>query len=180
MAEIYTIAEPSESMLSTALESSTDKIDLAADRAGGSLTDGSLGSLATVVSIRQAVFCTEQAIDPAIEWDDYETLATHLLVVDAGRAVGTARLRWLNSEAVKAERVAVRQSDRGEGWGAQLMTALENHAVNAGATQCLLHAQQSVEGFYERQGYRTVSEPFIEAGIPHVKMQQVLSDDSPA
>ncbi len=179
MAEIYTIAAPPESTLSTALESSTDEIDSAAARAGGSLTDGDIGSLATIVSIRQAVFLAEQAIDPAIEWDDHETLATHLLLVDAGRAIGTARFRRLDSETVKAERLAVRKSNRGEGWGAQLMAAVETRAVNAGATQCLLHAQQSVEGFYERQGYQTVSEPFIEAGIPHVKMQRVLSDGSP-
>jgi len=58
------------------------------------------------------------------------------------------------------------------------MDAVEAVGIDADASRCLLHAQQRVEGSYHTLGYRTVSEPFAEAGIPHVEMERALSTRS--
>jgi ElaA protein len=37
-----------------------------------------------------------------------------------------------------------------------------------------LNSQSHAIGFYERFGFKTVSEEFFEAGVPHVKMELKL------
>jgi len=111
----------------------------------------------------------------AIEWDEYETVAEHLLLVDEGRPIGTARVRRVD-DALKCERIVVRASARGAGWGERLMDVCETIARERGLDTCVLHAQQRVAAFYRRQGYVVVSEPFEEAAIPHVEMRLDLQD----
>ena len=48
-----------------------------------------------------------------------------------------------------------------------------------GAEQIYLEAQVYAKGLYEKQGFRTISEPFLEDGIPHVKMLLDLTGFSP-
>jgi len=150
-------------------------IDGAAARVGGTPTDGGVGSLATGAAIRYEVFVDEQGVEAAIEFDAYDTAAEHVLVVEAGRPIGTARVRPTDG-GLKCERVAVRASARGAGWGRRLMELCETIARQRGLDACVLHAQQRVEGFYRRLGYEVDGEPFEEAGIPHVKMQLELTD----
>ena len=170
MRRLVRLDQPSAQIVEAAVEAADEPVESAAAAAGGSVEDADVGSLATIFAIRRAVFVTEQAIDSAIEWDGLDTTATHLLGLVADRPVGTARLRWVDDATAKCERVAVRPADRGAGWGGWLMDALAERAAEAGASRCVLHAQQAVAGFYEKQGYRRVGEPFLEADIPHIKM----------
>jgi len=175
MADIVRIAEPTADTVDRAKLAADSGIDAAAHRVGGTPTDGEVGSMATIAAIRYAVFVVEQGVDVAIEWDDYETVAEHVLLVDDGRPIGTARVRPTGNDALKCERIAVRASARGAGWGERLMDCCETIAREHGVTACVLHAQQRVAEFYRRQGYTVVSEPFEEAGIPHVEMRLQLT-----
>jgi predicted GNAT family N-acyltransferase len=56
------------------------------------------------------------------------------------------------------------------------MDRLEREAAAAGASLVTLHAQTPVEAFYHRLGYRTTSDEFEEAGIPHVEMEKPLGN----
>lgn len=176
MTDIVRIVEPTAAAVDRSKTVADGGIDAAAARVGGTPTDGGIGSLATIAAIRYAVFVDEQGVDVAIEWDDYETVAEHVLLVDEGRPIGTARVRCVD-DALKCERIAVRESARGAGWGDRLMAVCETIAEERGVDECVLHAQQRVVEFYRRHGYRVVSEPFEEAGIPHVKMRLELTDD---
>ena len=177
MTEIVRIVEPTAAAVDRAQTVADSGIDVAATRVGGTPTDGGVGSLATITAIRYAVFVVEQGVDVAIEWDDSETVAEHVLLVDEGRPIGTARVRRVD-DALKCERIAVRKSARGAGWGDRLMTVCEMIARERRVDECVLHAQQRVAAFYRRHGYRVVSDPFEEAGIPHVKMRLELTDDT--
>ena len=92
---------------------------------------------------------------------------------EAGRAVGTARLREVGG-AAKAERVAVLEDARGRGVGRALMLALEAEADRMHATQVVLSAQEASIPFYSRLGYVPVGEPYDEAGIRHRRMCKSL------
>ena len=177
MTTLVRITEPTPTAVDRAQAAADSGIDAAAPRVGGTPTDGGVGSLAAIAAIRYAVFVDEQGVDVAIEWDDHETVAEHVLLVDAGRPIGTARVRRVG-DALKCERIAVRASARGAGWGARLMDVCETIAQERGVDACVLHAQQRAAAFYRRHGYRIVSEPFEEAGIPHVKMRLALTDDA--
>lgn len=176
MTELVRIAEPTKKTVQRSKTVADSGIDVAAEQAGGTPTDDGIGSMATIAAIRYAVFVVEQGVDVAIEWDDKDTIAEHVLIIDCGRPIGTARVRPVDDNALKCERVTVRPSDRGAGWGERLMDICESIAHEGGATECILHAQKRVADFYRRQGYVVVGDPFEEAGIPHVKMRLELSN----
>lgn len=54
--------------------------------------------------------------------------------------------------------------------GDALMRAVIVEAQNRDLTKQMLSAQVHATPFYERLGFRVVSEEFLEAGIPHVDM----------
>lgn len=132
--------------------------------------DEELGDRARTV--RRAVFIEEQGVSEAEEMDGRDGDAIQLLVTNGDEPVGTARVRFPDSETAKIERVAVRASHRGEGLGVRLMERAEDCARDEGATAVVLHAQRRVEGFYRSLGYETVSDEFLEAEIPHVEMEK--------
>ncbi|RXK46203.1 GNAT family N-acetyltransferase [Halorientalis pallida] len=124
------------------------------------------------LAVRHAVFVEGQGIDEDRELDGLDDEAVHVVAYDDGEAIGAARLRESTAGTWKVERVAVRESRRGEGWGRRVMETVHAAARERDGTRLRLHAQVDVEGFYRRLGYRTVGEEFEEAGIPHVEMVQ--------
>jgi predicted GNAT family N-acyltransferase len=142
------------------------------------VTDG--GDLDAAIAVRHEVFVEGQGVPPERELDGRDDEATHFLARDGDEVVGTARLREYHDgegeepRTAKVERVAVLESRRGEGWGARLMAAVEDHARDAGYEQVYLHAQVPVVDFYERLGYEAHGEEFEDAGIPHREMTKAL------
>lgn len=135
-------------------------------------------TLADAHAVRRAVFIDEQGVSEAVEMDDEDHEATHVVAYDGETPVGTARLREPEPGIARIERVAVQESHREEGLGRDLVYAMEDVARLDGMDEALVHAQTRVEGFYDRLGYRTVSDTFEEAGIAHVEMEKVLVRDS--
>lgn len=130
--------------------------------------------------VRRIVFMDEQGVSEEIEMDGKDDEAEHVVAYELTeedtpeRPVGTARLRIPEPGVVKLERIAVLKSHRRNGLGKALVEALEAQARRRGCDRALLHAQTTVEEFYESCGYETVSDVFDEAGIPHVKMETRL------
>ncbi|MCA0754346.1 GNAT family N-acetyltransferase [Paenibacillus sp. N4] len=119
--------------------------------------------------IRKAVFVEEQGVAEEVEIDEYEPIAEHVLVYVDGEAAGTGRVRFVDGTA-KLERICVLESHRMHRLGKRIMQELEAIAAEKGAGQAKLHGQVQAAPFYEKLGYRTDSEVFMEENIPHVKM----------
>ena len=66
--------------------------------------------------IREEVFIREQNVPREIELDEHEDTATHILAVEDGQTIGTARWRY-TEEGVKLERFAVPEQQRGPAGG---------------------------------------------------------------
>lgn len=130
-------------------------------------------------SIREKVFVEEQGVLLADEFDDYdephEDGADHLLVYADTVPAGTGRLRVVEGEA-KLERICILSSYRKHGIGRVIIAALEQWAKEKGLAHAKLHGQTQAEGFYQKLGYHTASEMFMEDGIPHVLMKKTLSE----
>jgi len=131
-------------------------------------------TLADAHEIRRAVFMDEQGVSEAVEMDDKDDECDHVVMFEEDRPVATARLRRPEPEVAKMERVAVLEAYRGEGLGRAVMEAIERKARESGCTVAKLHGQTTVEEFYQSLGYETVSDEFLEADIPHVKMEKQL------
>ncbi|NEO84533.1 MAG: GNAT family N-acetyltransferase [Spirulina sp. SIO3F2] len=120
--------------------------------------------------IRDRVFVQEQQIPLAHEFDGQDPYALHALAYHQDQAVGTLRLRILNANTIKLERLAVLSPFRGQGIGSSLTQAALSQTQRQGYQQIVLHAQQYIVPLYAKLGFQAQGEPFIEADIPHIKM----------
>ena len=122
-------------------------------------------------AIRHAVFCDEQRVDPALEFDGLDDSCRQYLARCNNIATGTARIRDAGDGVIKIERVAVLAADRGKGIGKALMVRTIEDARAAGAGTIAIHAQCHAEQFYQWLGFKRFGGVFDEADIPHVRME---------
>lgn len=116
--------------------------------------------------IRQQVFIEEQAVPIALEWDEHDRDAVHILVHDTNaHAIGTARL--LNDGHIG--RMAVLKDWRDQGIGTAMLQVLLEYCVSHQLPP-FLDAQTHAIGFYKRSGFKTMGAEFQDAGIPHHHM----------
>lgn len=116
--------------------------------------------------IRETVFVAEQSVPPELEWDADDTAAVHFLALESGYPVGTARL--LSDGHIG--RVSVLRDWRGLNVGDALMKAAIEEAERRGLSEQRVTAQVHATAFYERLGFKVISDEFLEAGLPHVEM----------
>ncbi|MCA9575723.1 MAG: GNAT family N-acetyltransferase [Myxococcales bacterium] len=122
--------------------------------------------------LRFEVFVYEQGVPEDMEIDDEETSATHYLALDAasGEALGCARLTL----AHKVTRLCVVKAARHRGVGTLLLQRTIDDARARGWSELHLHAQTYAAGLYEKAGFVASGEEFMEAGIPHQRMDLSL------
>lgn len=127
--------------------------------------------LESAFAIRRVVFCDEQKVESALEFDGLDDDCRQYLALWADNPVGTARLRDAGDGVVKIERVAVLRNARGKGIGKALMERTMSDARRDGAATVAIHAQCHAENFYEALGFRRIGGIFEEANIRHVRME---------
>ncbi|EIW17085.1 MULTISPECIES: GNAT family N-acetyltransferase [Pelosinus] len=132
------------------------------------------------LALRRKVFVIEQGIPVDLEIDHYDA-APHecvhgLIIAEDGEAAATGRLISYGENSGKLQRIAVRKEMRGSGVGREIVNLLEQQAIAGHFSNVLLDAQCSAEAFYTNLGYVTLSvEPFLDAGIWHVRMKKDLT-----
>ncbi len=124
------------------------------------------------LAIRKKVFVEEQGVDISLEIDG-EKGPYHYVLYNDGVAAVTGRASWENG-GWHIQRVATRKQYRGLGFARQLLTKIETDARQAGAKFLTLGAQDTAQGFYTKLGYQVVGAGFIDAGIPHHRMDKKL------
>jgi predicted GNAT family N-acyltransferase len=125
-------------------------------------------------ALRFEVFVDEQGVPRALEVDEFDSCAMHLVAICDDRVIGTLRMLD-HGGAAKIGRVAVRAAARRTGIGARLMDRAAAIALERGFSEIILHAQVAVAGFYRRQGYVEEGDLFDEAGIPHIAMRKKIA-----
>jgi predicted GNAT family N-acyltransferase len=116
------------------------------------------------------VFQEEQGVSAELEFDGLDASATHFLAYINGQAVGTARIREIDADTFKIERLAVLPDYRKQGIGKLLMKSALSVIAQRGKFLVIVHAQIYIAPLYQQLGFAIVGEKFKEAGIPHVKM----------
>lgn len=124
--------------------------------------------------IRQTVFVEEQGIDPTLEWDSLDALASFVIAThNTAGPVGTAR--FFNSG--KIGRMAVLKDWRNQGIGRDMLAKIVEQTRAAGNTTLHLSAQQSAIPFYEKNGFCCQGDTYYEAGILHQNMVIAVNSD---
>ncbi|RZJ08010.1 MAG: GNAT family N-acetyltransferase [Rubrivivax sp.] len=127
------------------------------------------------LALRSEVFVVEQAC-VFHDMDGIDVHGWHLLGRDGdGRLAAYARLLppGVKAPEVVIGRVITAPFARGSGMGHVLMREAGARCTALWpGLPITLHAQARLEAFYQVHGYATVSEPYIEDGIPHIEMRK--------
>ena len=120
-----------------------------------------------IVRARQEIFLMEQSI-VCRDFDGVDYDALHCFIDEDGRVVAYLRAFMQDGEIHLGRFLTVRH---GEGLGRLLMeSTLPVIKEKLGCERISFHAQKHAEGFYLKMGFKTVSDVFMEEGIPHVLM----------
>ena len=129
-----------------------------------------------VFAIRTEVFVHEQKCLPSEEFDDLDAVAQHYLLFENELAVATGRFRKTN-KGIKIERIATLNNYRGKGYATELLNHLMfvSQTIYKDAICFYLHAQVSVKPLYEKLGFISYGNTFIEADIVHQAMEKSIN-----
>ena len=130
----------------------------------------SAAELYAILKMRVEVFMLEQrCLYPELDGLDRDAL--HVWLSDADGVAAYLRIldRGVRSDFVTIGRVIAARRRCGLG------TAVMREGIRAARERfsggpVYVEAQTYAQSFYERLGFRRISEPFDEDGIPHVKM----------
>ena len=135
--------------------------------------------LAECLYIRRMAFIVEKNIPESIEVDNLDTFPSsisHFLLLDDGRPISTFRASEFDSETIKLQRICTLKEYRGMGFGKSSMEFAASYFSEQGYKRLYLHSQEDSVGFYEKCGFRVISDMFLEADIPHYEMELIIRD----
>lgn len=117
-------------------------------------------------AVRMPVFVVEQHVTPEFEWDDIDATAVHLLATQNNEPIACLRI----IDYHKIGRMAVLKQYRGIGLGAALLLEAVAICKKHGSKTIHLSAQTHAIQFYEKAGFKQVSDEYCDVDIPHVDM----------
>lgn len=112
---------------------------------------------ACVYYIRLDEFVREFEGGVSHELDDRDTPETPYILVmnEQGKPISTCRLRYLDAETGKIERVSTLKEYRGSGAGTVAIRAAEEWLKENGVKKVVINSRTTAIGFYEKLGYVT-------------------------
>ncbi|WP_299776534.1 GNAT family N-acetyltransferase [uncultured Formosa sp.] len=128
--------------------------------------------LYALLQLRSEVFVVEQdCVYQDIDGKDNKAL--HVLGFKQNELVAYTRIFRSGDyfEQASIGRVIVKETERKHKYGYDIMNA-SIHAINDEFNEHIIKisAQKHLESFYNSFGFETVSEPYLEDGIPHIGM----------
>jgi len=126
-----------------------------------------------ILKTRAEIFVVEQDCVYQ-DLDDKDQDAIHVFCWnDKGRVAGCLR-GFMKDEDNKAAQIGrVVTLEHGKGLGGKLLRKGVEVAESSFDPDCIyLEAQKYAIGYYAKEGFKVVSDEFLEDGIPHVKMER--------
>ena len=137
----------------------------------------STNELYEILKTRSEIFVVEQNCVYQ-DLDDKDQDAIHIFCWnDEGRVAACLRVFWKDKGTGVAQFGRVVTLEHGTGLGGRMLHEGVELAINKfGARKIYLEAQEYAIGYYAKEGFIVVSEPFLEDGIPHVQMEREITE----
>lgn len=111
-------------------------------------------------------------------FDEQEQRDLHVALINTQehRVLAYGRLAQNSPNEFQIYQMVVQPGMQGQGLGAYILRALTEAAAQQGTTLVVLNARVMQAGFYQKFGFKPVSEVFPSSmtGVPHIKMQKKL------
>ncbi|MGL5380036.1 GNAT family N-acetyltransferase [Clostridium sp.] len=98
----------------------------------------------------------------------------HIGIFESKNILGCLVITSINDNKVKMRQVAVNKRFRGKGIGRTLVVFTENLLKEKGYNEITLHARSEARNFYEKLGYKSSGDKFLEVGIYHIEMNKQI------
>lgn len=132
----------------------------------------SVDELYEIMKSRTDVFLLEQNII-CRDLDDVDRDSLHCFFWDNGRVVAYLRAFITGEDEVTVGRVLTLEHRKGIGT-CLMQKSIEEVKRRYGCKKICVHAQKQAEIFYEKLGFQTVSDEYLEEGIAHVSMEMLI------
>lgn len=130
----------------------------------------STNELYEILKARSQVFVVELKMN-CQDIDGVDLKARHFFLEEDGRVLAYLRAFYEDDDKTTVRIGRVLSVTHGIGLGAELMRrAIEDIKKNMPHKKICLDSQKHATGFYEKLGFETVSDEFLEEGVMHVKM----------
>ncbi|MBR2405367.1 MAG: GNAT family N-acetyltransferase [Clostridia bacterium] len=127
-----------------------------------------------IIKSRAEIFLLEQAI-VCQDLDDTDYDSLHCFFWDGKRTLAYLRAFECASESGVVMIGRVLTLKHKSGMGSELMKkSVEEIKKHFACDKIRVHAQKQAVGFYEKMGFRIVSDEFLEEGVVHVTMEMYL------
>ncbi|MBQ5841418.1 MAG: GNAT family N-acetyltransferase [Clostridia bacterium] len=135
----------------------------------------SLSELYEILKARSQIFIVEQRMH-CQDIDGIDLTARHCFLEDDGKVLAYLRA-FYEEDSKRIVRIGrVLSVTHGIGLGAALMEqAIEDIQKNMPCQTICLDSQKHAIGFYEKLGFETVSDEFLEEGVLHVRMERKVA-----
>jgi ElaA protein len=135
--------------------------------------DLSLNEFHDIIALRLEAFVVEQNC-AYLDLDGKDKKSYHLICRNGkGDVVATARIMppGLQYNDAAIGRVVIEEGIRGHGVGHDLMDrCIEFSVQEFGGAPIRISAQKHLEKYYEKHGFTSTGNEYLEDGIPHVEM----------
>ena len=130
------------------------------------------GEVYEILKARAKVFMFEQKIW-YLDMDNVDYTADHLFLEENGEVV--AYLRAFKGDKESEIYIGrVLSVEHNKGLGTKLMNNAFDYFMKNGVKSIVLNSQITAVRFYEKLEFKTVGDQFVEAGIPHIRMEKAL------
>lgn len=120
---------------------------------------------------RADIFVIEQKIIYN-DMDDVDYRSRHCFLEDGNRVIAYLRAFYKDDDESVVKIGRVLTLEHGKGFGRELMIkSIEDIKENLKCKKIYLDSQKHAIGFYEKFGFKVVSDEFLEEGIVHVAME---------
>ncbi len=131
----------------------------------------SLSELYEILRVRSQIFILEQNMH-CQDIDGIDLEARHFFFEEKGKILAYLRAFYTDDSKSVVKIGRVLSLTHGVGLGADIMKrAIADIKKNMKCQILSLNSQKSAMGFYEKLGFKTVSDEFLEEGVIHLKMQ---------
>lgn len=125
--------------------------------------------------LRWEVLSKPLGMPPDSEVIPDEMQSLHLIAIDGKQIVGCVCFHPEGSKNGRIFEMAVSEEYQGQGFGRQLIHALERMLIQKGFLDVYLFARPETEEFYSLMGYQPEGETIVEMGVKHRMMKKNLS-----